>query len=59
MGRTLIGILLIVAAAFAWHKGWLQQWFNAAVDWSIENVSTTRQEARKVRPADAPPGEKK
>jgi hypothetical protein len=59
MGKTLIGIVIIVAVAFAWQQGWIQKWFNTAVDSGIESVSKTRQEARKVRPADAPPEEKK
>ena len=59
MRKLLIGIAIIVATAFAWHKGWIQKAFNTAVDASIDSVSKTRQDARKVRPVDAPPEEKK
>ena len=49
------------AVVFAWNKGWIAQWFNTAVDSSIDSVRSTQRSATKVRPADpgAPEAEKK
>ena len=59
MGKTLVGVAIIAGVAFAWHQGWIQKWFNIAVDSSIQGVRSTQREATKVRPVDAPPEEKK
>jgi hypothetical protein len=54
MGKLITVIVIVGAVAFAWHKGWIAQWFNTAVDSSIDSVRSTQREATKVRPADAP-----
>ena len=53
-------VAIVAAIAFAWHKGWIAQWFNAAVDSGIESVQRTQRDATKLRPADpGAPEEKK
>jgi hypothetical protein len=59
MGRLIVVIAIIAGVAYAWHKGYLGQWFNKAVDSSIDSVRSTQREATKVRPADAPSEDKK
>ena len=59
MGKLLLAIAIIFGSAYAWHKGWIQKWFNTAVDSSIQGVRSTQRDATKVRPVDAPPEEKK
>jgi hypothetical protein len=59
MGRF-IAIVLIAAAAFAWYKGWIQDWIGQAADSGISGVKETRGNATKLREADPPaPAEKK
>ena len=54
-------VAIVGAIAYAWHEGWIAQWFNTAVDSGIEGVQRTQRDATKMRPADpgAPPEEKK
>jgi len=59
MGKLIVFIAIVAAVAYAWHKGYLGQWFNKAVDSSVEGVRSTQRDATKVRPADPPPEEKK
>ena len=59
MGKLIVFIAIVAGVAYAWHKGYLGQWFNKAVDSSIEGVRSTQRDATKVRPADPPPEEKK
>ena len=59
MGRLIVVIVIVAGVAYAWHKGWISQWFNTAVDSSVDSVKRTQREATKVRPIDAPPEEKK
>jgi hypothetical protein len=61
MGKLIVLIAIVGAVAFAWNKGWIAQWFNTAVDSSIDSVKSTQRSATKVRPADpgAPEAEKK
>ena len=58
MAKLIVVIAIIGGIAFAWHKGWIAQWFNTAVDSSIDSVRSTQRSATKVRPAD-PVEEKK
>ena len=53
MGKLIVVILIAGAVAFAWHKGWIAQWFDTAVDSSVDGVRSTQRQATKVRPADA------
>jgi len=61
MGKLIVVIVIVGAVAFAWHKGWIAQWFNTAVDSSIDSVKSTQRAATKVRPIDsgAPEADKK
>lgn len=60
MGKLIVVIVIVGAVAFAWHKGWIAQWFNTAVDSSIDSVRTTQRNATKISPADpGAPEEKK
>ena len=61
MGRLIVVIVIVGAVAYAWNKGWIAQWFNSALDSSIDGVRSTQRQATKVRPADpgAPEAEKK
>ena len=52
MGKLIVFILIAGAVAFAWHKGWITQWFDTAVDSSIDSVRSTQRQATTVRPAD-------
>ena len=58
MAKLIVVIAIIGGIAFAWHKGWIAQWFNTAVDGSIDATRSTQRSATKVRPAD-PVEEKK
>jgi hypothetical protein len=53
MGKFIV-IVIIAFAGFAWYKGWLGQWFDSAVDSSMEGVKGTRSKATTLRPADQP-----
>ena len=61
MGKLIAVIVIVGAVAFAWNKGWIAQWFNTAVDSSIDGVKSTQRQATTVRPADpgAPEADKK
>jgi len=61
MGRLIVVIVIVGAVVYAWNKGWIAQWFNSALDSSIDGVRSTQRQATKVRPADpgAPEAEKK
>jgi hypothetical protein len=60
MGKLLVVIAIIAAVAYAWHQGWIQQWFGSAVDSGIESTRRIQRDATKVRPADpGAPEEKK
>ena len=52
MGKLIVVIAIIGAVAFAWNKGWIAQWFNTAVDSSIDGVKSTQRQATTVRPVD-------
>jgi hypothetical protein len=52
MGKLIVVVVIVGAVAFAWNQGWIAQWFNTAVDSSIDSVTTTRRNATQVRPAD-------
>jgi hypothetical protein len=59
MGRFIL-VVLIAAAAFAWYKGWIQEWVGEAADSGIAGVKQTRSNATKTREADpGAPAEKK
>lgn len=57
MGKFIV-IVLIAAAAFAWYKGWIQEWVGEAADSGAASVRQTQRDATKVREAD-PAAEKK
>jgi hypothetical protein len=59
MGRLIVLIAVVAALVYAWNKGLIQEWIGTAVDKSAESVRSTQRDATKVRPADAPPEEKK
>ena len=60
MGKFIVAVVIVGAIAFAWHKGWIAQWFNTAVDTSIDSVKRTQGNATKQRAADpGAPEEKK
>jgi hypothetical protein len=61
MGKLIVLVVIVAAVVFAWNQGWIAQWFNSAVDSSIDGVRSTQRSATKVRPADpgAPEAEKK
>jgi hypothetical protein len=61
MGKLIVLVAIVGAVAFAWNKGWIAQWFNTAVDSSIDSVRSTQRSATKVRTVDpgAPEAEKK
>jgi hypothetical protein len=52
MGKLIVVIAIVGAVVFAWNKGWIAQWFNAAVDTSIDSVKSTQRKATTLRPAD-------
>lgn len=58
MGKFIV-IVLLAAVAFAWYRGWIQEWVGEAADSGIESVKQTRGNATKVHEADpAAPAEK-
>lgn len=57
MGKF-IAIALVAAAAFAWYKGWIQQWAGEAADSGVASVRQTQRDATKMREAD-PAAERK
>jgi hypothetical protein len=61
MRKFIVVVVIVGAVAYAWHKGWIGEWFGAAVDSGVSSVNQTRSNATKVRPADpgAPEPEKK
>ena len=59
MGKFIV-IVLLIAAGFAFYKGWIGEWVGAAFDSGAESVKRTRSEATKTRPVDpAAPAEKR
>ena len=59
MGKFIV-IVVIAFLGFAWYKGWMGQWFNAALDSGQQGVRSTHQDLKKQRPADpGAPEEKK
>ena len=38
MGRLIVVIVIVGAVVYAWNKGWIAQWFNSALDSSIDGV---------------------
>jgi hypothetical protein len=52
MGK-IIAIVLLLAAGFAFYKGWVGEWVGAAFDSGREGVKRTQDNATKVRPIDA------
>ncbi|HVJ12783.1 MAG TPA: hypothetical protein VNC62_14535 [Burkholderiales bacterium] len=60
MGKLIVVIVIIAAAVYAWQQGWIAQWFNSAVDSSVDSVKRTQRDATKTREADpGAPAEKK
>ena len=61
MGKLIVVIAIVGAVAFAWNKGWIAQWFNSALDSSMDSVKSTQRQATTVRSADpvAPESDKK
>jgi len=60
MGKLIVVVVVIAVAVYAWQQGWIAQWFNTAVDSSVDSVKRTQREATKVRQDDpAAPAEKK
>ena len=60
MGKLIVVVLIVAAVAYAWQQGWIAQWFNTAVDSSVDSVKRTQRDATKVRQDDpAAPAEKK
>ena len=61
MGKLIVVIAILGAVAFAWNKGWIAQWFNTALDSSMDSVKSTQRQATTVRPVDpvAPEADKK
>jgi len=61
VGKLIVVIAIVGAVAFAWNKGWIAQWFDTALDSSIDSVKSTQRQATTVRPADpgAPEADKK
>jgi hypothetical protein len=59
MGKLIVVIAIAGGIAFAWHKGWIAQWFDRAVDTGIQGVQDTQRAATKVRPIDGAAPEKK
>ena len=52
MGKLIVVILIVGAVVYAWNKGWIADWFNSAVDSSMDAVKGTQRKATTVRPAD-------
>jgi hypothetical protein len=60
MGKLIVVIVIIAAAVYAWQQGWIAQWFNTAVDSSVDSVKRTQRDATKERQDDpAAPADKK
>jgi hypothetical protein len=58
-GKIII-VIAIVRCGVRVAKGWIAEWFDTAVDTSIDSVKRTQRNATKVRPADpGAPEEKK
>jgi hypothetical protein len=51
MGKFIV-IVLLVAAGYAFYKGWIGEWVGAAFDSGRESVKRTQDAATKQRPAD-------
>jgi hypothetical protein len=59
MGKFIV-IVVLIAAGFAWYKGWIGEWVGAAFDSGAESVKRTQDNAKKHRPADpGAPAEKR
>jgi hypothetical protein len=61
MGKLIVAVAIVAGLAYAWHKGWMNEWLGKAgesagraVDGAAQNVRSTQREATKVRSADAP-----
>jgi hypothetical protein len=52
MGKLMVVVIIVGALAYAWHAGWIAQWFNSALDSGIEGVRGTQRKATTVRSAD-------
>ena len=52
MGKLIGFVVIVGAAAYAWHQGYIASWFNQAVDSSVQAVKQTQRDATKVRPID-------
>ena len=59
MGKLIVFLAIAGGVAFAWHKGWISQWFDQAVDSGVQGVQDTRRSATHVRPIDGSSSEKK
>lgn len=58
MGKFIV-IVLLIAAGYAFYKGWVGEWIGAAFDSGRESVKRTQENATKQRPADPAPPEPK
>jgi len=52
MGKLMVVVIIVGALAYAWHEGWIAQWFNSALDSGIDGVLGTQRKATTVRSAD-------
>jgi hypothetical protein len=51
MGKFIV-IVLLVAAGYAFYKGWVGEWVGKAFDSGREGMKRTQENATKVRPID-------
>jgi hypothetical protein len=58
MGKFIV-IVLLIAAGYAFYKGWIGEWIGAAFDSGRESVKRTQENATKQRAADPAPPEGK
>ena len=58
MGKFIV-IVLLIAAGYAFYKGWVGEWVGAAFDSGRESVKRTQENATKQRPADPGAAEQK
>jgi hypothetical protein len=59
MGKFIIAVVVVAAVLYAFHRGWVGEWFGKVADSSMESVKSTQRDATKLRPVDTPEAEKK
>ena len=60
MRKLTVAIVIVAAAAYAWHKGWIGEWLESAAVGGADSVKRIQREATTVRPAEPDaPAEKK